>query len=184
MNRILLLFLAGIGIASIQSNALADWQADPADSRQVLAHAAVDKIKTKQPATSHYFDEAYGYVVWPTITRAGIGFGGAYGKGLVIEQDAVVGTSSFWQFTSGIQVGAKLFSMILFFKDKQTLDAFKKSETEFMAQAGIDFATVGAHGTPAYNQGVAIFALTKFGVMVEFTVSAAQLRFQPLSVHD
>ena len=49
-----------------------------------------------------------------------------------------------------------------------------------LGQAGIDLATVGASGTPSYNEGVAIFAMTRFGLMGEFTISGARFKYRPL----
>ena len=160
--------------------AFAQWQADPADARQVKAAAAIEQLRERIPRTQMFFDEAYGYAILPSVTRIGVGFGGAYGRGIVIEQDSVIGTTSFWQFTSGIQAGAKYFSMIIFFKDKEALDYYKTGELQFLGQAGIDLATVGAHGTPAFNDGVAIVTVTRLGLMVEFSYSGAKFRYKPL----
>ena len=160
--------------------AVAEWQADPTDDRQVKAAAAIEQLRERIPRTQMFFDEAYGYAILPSVTRIGVGFGGAYGRGIVIEQDSAIGTTSFWQFTSGIQAGAKYFSMIIFFKDKEALDYYKTGKLQFLGQAGIDLATVGAHGTPAFNDGVAIVTVTRLGLMVEFSYSGAKFRYKPL----
>ena len=171
-------------LALCTTSVLADWQADPGDKVQVNAAAAVQKFRDTVPRTERFFDEAYGYAVFPSVTRFGFGFGGAYGKGVVVEQDRAIGASSFWQFTSGIQAGAKNFSMIVFFKDKAALDYFKQSETQFLGQAGLDVATVGVAGTPAYNSGVAIVTMTRFGLMGEFTISGGKFRYRDLAASD
>ena len=142
---------------------------------------AIDNIKAKVERSHPFFEDAYAYAVWPGITRVGFGFGGAYGKGLVIEQDKAVGTVSYWQFSSGIQAGAKNFSMIVFFKDKEALDYFNAGKVLFLGQAGLAFATVGAAGTPAYNEGVAMVTVTRLGLMGEFTISGARFSYKPLS---
>ena len=115
------------------------------------------------------------------MTRVGFGFGAAYGKGIVIEGDRAIGTTRFYQFTSGIQAGAKNFSMIVFFKDKEALDFFNAGKVLFLGQAGLAFATVGAAGTPAYNDGVAMVTVTRLGLMGEFTISGARFSYKPLS---
>ena len=159
----------------------ADWQADPTDKRQVDAAAAIAKFQEKKPQMQPFFDKAYGYAILPGVTRIGVGFGGAYGKGVVVEGDELIGHTSFAQFTSGIQMGAKYFSMIIFFKDEAALNDYKRSQMQFMGQAGIDLATVGASGTPSFSDGVAIFAMTRFGLMGEFTISGARFRYKPLA---
>jgi len=164
---------------SLASPAIAGLDANSGDKVQVGAAKAIEAFKAEIPRTETYFDQAYGYVVFPSITRVGFGFGGAYGKGVVIQGDTAVGTSKYWQFTSGIQAGAKNFSMIIFFKDKEALEYFQSGKTQFMGQAGLAFATVGVAGTPGYNDGVAVVTLTRFGLMGEFTISGAKFSYKP-----
>ena len=118
--------------------------------------------------------------MFSSVGRFGFGFGGAYGRGVVIEGDNLVGHTSFWQFTSGIQAGAKYFSMIVFFKDREALEYYQQERLQFLGQAGVTLATIGANGTPAYNDGVAIIAVTRFGLMGEFTISGGKFRYFPL----
>jgi len=165
---------------AISPVALADWQADPADKKQVKAEAAIARIKEKVPRSAMYFDEAYGFAVLYSITRVAVGFGGAYGKGLVFEGDDLIGKTGFWQFTSGLQAGVKNFSMIVFFKDQEALEYFKAREIQFAGQAGVDVATWGAAGTPTYNEGVAIITATKLGLMAEFSYGGIKFTYKDL----
>ena len=171
--------LIGCLVLTLQPVAFAEWQADPQDNRQIKAARTIDKIKAKIERSHPYFEEAYAYAVWPGITRVAFGFGGAYGKGVVVEQDAAVGTVNYWQFSSGIQAGAKNFAMIVFFKDKETLESLQRGEWQFAGQAGADVVTLGAHGTPAYNEGVAIIPLTNLGLMAEFSASGIKYNYKP-----
>jgi len=159
----------------------ATWEADTSDIQQVKAANAIEQIRSRIPRTEEYFEKAYAYAILPSVTRVGIGFGGATGKGIVIEGDTVIGKTRFWQFTSGIQAGAKNFSMILFFKDKDALDKFKASKLQFMGQAGIAVATVGVAGTPTFNDGVAIVTVTRFGLMAEFSYSGARFSYKQIA---
>ena len=159
----------------------AEWEADSGDEIQVKAALAIAAFHEKVPRTDYYFEHAYGYAILPSVTRVGFGFGGAYGKGIVVEGDVAIGRTKFWQFSSGIQAGAKNYSMIIFFKDKQALDYFKTSELQFMGQAGLAFATVGIAGTPAFNDGVAIVTMTRFGLMGEFSAAGGKFSYIPLS---
>ena len=172
--RALVVFL----IISMHPVATAQWQADSGDKLQTRAANAVDKIRTQVERSQPFFEDAYAYAVWPGIIRVAIGFGGAYGRGVVVEQDKAVGTVSYWQFSSGIQGGAKNFSMIVFFKDKASLESLQRGEMQFAGQAGIDVATFGAHGTPTYNEGVAIIPLTNLGLMAEFSASGVKYRYK------
>ncbi len=171
----------GLGIAAllIGQSVSAAWEADSGDKIQVKAALAISDFRERIPRTQQYFEQAYGYAILPSVTRVGFGFGAAYGKGIVIEGDGAIGRTKFWQFSSGIQAGAKNYSMIVFFKDKQALDYFKTGELHFAGQAGLTFATVGVAGTPAYNDGVAIVTMTRFGLMGEFSASGVKFSYKP-----
>ncbi len=157
----------------------AQWQAEPNDKLQVAAQSAIERIKNKIPRSASYFEHAWGFAILPSVTRFGFGFGGAYGKGLVIEGDTLIGKTGFWQFTSGIQAGVRNFNMIVFFKDKDALEKFKARELQFLGQAGLAVATAGIAGTPAFNDGVAIITATRLGLMGEFTISGAKFTYKP-----
>jgi len=175
----LLLVLALLPWATPASHA--EWQADTNDKLQRRAAQAIENMRAEVERSQPYFEDAYAMAVWPGITRVGFGFGGAYGKGIVIEQDEAVGTVGYWQFSSGIQAGAKNFSMILFFKNKEALESLKRGDMQFMGQAGIDVGTFGAHGTPTYNEGVAVIPLTRFGLMGEFAATGVKFNYRPLA---
>ena len=161
--------------------AAADWEAKEGDEIQGRAQKAIERVRAEVERSHPYFEDAYAMAVWPGITRAAFGFGGAYGKGVVIEQDEAIGTVSYWQFSSGIQAGAKNFALIIFFKDKEALEGLKRNDTQFTGQAGIDIGTFGKSGTPAYNEGVALVPLTNLGLMAEFSAAGVWFRYKPYS---
>lgn len=156
-----------------------EWVADSGDKVEVKAEKAIAAFRERVARTEVYFEEAYAYAIFPSVTRVGFGFGAAYGKGIVIEGSSVIGTSKYKQFTSGIQAGARNFSMIVFFKDQAALENYKTSRIQFMGQSGLAVGTVGVAGTPTYDQGVAVVTLTKFGIMGELTISGARFSFKP-----
>ena len=144
----------------------------------VNAATAIERMRSRIPRSEQFFEDAYGIAVLTSVTRIGIGFGGAYGRGIVIEGDTVIGRTGFWQFTSGLQAGIRNFTMVLFFKDKQALEDYKEEKLQFMGQAGLAIATVGIAGTPTYNEGVAIITMTRFGLMGEFSYSGARFTYE------
>ena len=157
------------------------WQPEAGDRLQERAAKAIDKVRTRVERSHPYFEDAYAIAVWPGITRVAAGFGGAYGKGVVIEQGKAVGTVRYWQFSSGIQAGVKNFALIIFFKDKEALEGLKQNKAQFVGQAGIDVLTFGVAGTPAYNEGVALVPLTNLGLMAEFSAAGVWFRYKPYS---
>jgi len=96
-----------------------------------------DTIKVFRDAgeSGRFFSQAYGYAVFPTIGKGGIGIGGAYGEGRVYAQGKPVGDSSVAQLTIGFQLGGQAYSMIVFLKDKRAFDEFTSGSFEFSAEA-------------------------------------------------
>ena len=60
----------------------------------------------------------------------------------------------------------------------------KGSELQFMGQAGIAVATVGAAGTPTYDEGVAIVTVTRLGLMAEFSYSGAKFSYEDVGTKN
>jgi len=174
--RALLLALVLAGTA-----ARADWQPEPGDKLQQKSAAAIEDIRERLPDAARYFADAHAMAIIPSATRVALGFGGAYGKGIVIEGSELIGTTRYWQFTGGIQGGARNFSMIIFFKDKEALEYYKTGELQFVGQAGLAAGTAGVASTPAYNEGVAILTVTRLGLMFEFSYSGAKFTYKPLA---
>ena len=125
----------------------------------------IKKFEDGDPGMQAWFAEAYGYVVFPSVGKGGIGIGGAHGKGLVYKQGELVGKSTLTAVTVGFQLGGQAFSEVIFFKDKTAFDDFTRGNFEFGAQVSAVALTAGASADLAYNGGVAVVTATKGGLM-------------------
>ena len=161
-----------------------------------------ETIKLFQDAgeSKAFFGKSYGYAVFPTIGKGGIGIGGAYGKGRVYVGGAAVGETSMAQVSYGFQLGGQGYSMIIFFEDKRAFDEFTKDGFEFGAQASAVAITAGASagagtgGTTAgasgskkdattsgdFFKGMATFTIIKGGAMYEAAIAGAKFSYKPL----
>jgi len=172
-------------------------------SHPALADSFSNTIKTfkSSPQVQPFFKSAYGYVVFPTIGKGGIGIGGAYGKGQVYRRGKVTGKSSMFKGTIGFQLGGQVFSQIIFFQDKRAYGEFTGGSFEFdanasavaitagaQAQAGTTGTTAGASAGPrsgeqaktSYRWGMAIFVHARGGLMYEAAIGGQKLTFEPL----
>lgn len=140
---------------------------------------AINRLKTKDPGLKLFFSKAYGYAIFPTVGKAGMGLGGAYGEGEVYRQGRFIGTSSLTQLTIGFQLGGQAYTEIIFFKDKHSLDDFTSGNFEFNAQASAVAVTAGASADADYDNGVAIFTMPKGGLMYEAAVGGQKFSFDP-----
>ena len=62
-----------------------------------------------------FIDNAFGYAVFPSIGKGGIGIGGAHGKGEVFVGGKKVGKTKMSQITYGLQLGGQVYSQMIFF---------------------------------------------------------------------
>lgn len=154
------------------------FEPDLNDQLEVDVARAIIAIKAADPGIQSFFDDAAGYAVFPDVGKAGIGIGGAHGKGLVIVGDEVVGHTTLTQVTVGFQLGGQIYSEFVFFKDTTALDNFKRGNYELGAQASAVAAKKGASADTSYDSGVAIFTNTGTGLMYEATVGGQKFSYE------
>jgi lipid-binding SYLF domain-containing protein len=146
-----------------------------------------------------FFGNNYGYAVFPTIGKGGVGIGGAYGKGRIYAGGNWVGNTAMTQLSVGFQFGGQAYSQIIFFEDKRSYDEFTSGNFEFSAEASAVAITAGASAAAtttgssagasggkhdattagSYRKGMATFTVAKGGLMYD-AVLAGQ-KFKKLS---
>ncbi len=140
----------------------------------------IQKFQEGDPGMQAWFREAYGYAVFPSVGKGGIGIGGARGSGLVYEQRRLIGKSTLTQVTIGFQLGGQAFSEVIFFKDKTALDDFTRGNFEMGAQVSAVALTAGASADLAYSGGVAVVTATKGGLMYEASVGGQKFDYETI----
>lgn len=145
---------------------------------------------------SEMLAEAYGYAVLPTIGKAGMGIGGAGGKGCVFAGGEHTGDVSMGQVTIGWQLGGQAYSELILFRSKDIYEEFTRGEFEFGADATAVALTYGAQagastqgasasagdtkGVGMWKRGMAVFTLAKGGLMYEASIGGQKYSFTPL----
>jgi Glyceraldehyde 3-phosphate dehydrogenase, C-terminal domain len=152
--------------------------------------------------SASYFNKSYGYALFPTIGKGGIGIGGAYGEGRVYTAGAHVGNARMFQLTTGFQFGGQAYSQVIFFETRRDYDAFTSGNFEFNAQAtavaitaavsaeantggGVGASVSGGRNDAStshvgYRKGMAIFTIAKGGLMYEASVGGQMFSYTPL----
>lgn len=173
------------------------FTAPTAHADESYDQAVVNFQKAKE--TSKFFDTAYGYALFPTVGKGGIGIGAAYGKGRVYQGGVYMGDSSLTQLSIGFQLGGQAYSEIIFFKDAKSYEAFTSGSFEFDAQASAVAINMGASaqaGTTgnsagagqsggnrsasgSYINGMAVFTAAKGGLMFEAALAGQAFSFEP-----
>lgn len=170
-------------------------------STLAMADKYTNTIETfkKSEATQPFFKSAYGFAIFPTVGKAGIGLGGAYGKGQVYREGKVTGETSLMKASIGLQLGGQAFSEIIFFEDERAYTDYTSGNFEFDASAsavaitagmqakvGTEGTSAGASAGPAtgtqaktsYQKGMAVFIHTKGGLMYEASIGGQKFSFK------
>ncbi len=139
---------------------------------------ALSTILEKTPQLESFKNEAYGYTVFPKITKAAIAIGGAAGNGIVFKDDQIVGSSKLKQATVGIQFGGQQYIEVIFFENEDSFEKFINGKLKFDAQASAVALKEGASIDAAYQDGVAVFTMTKGGLMYEASIGGQHFKYQ------
>jgi len=151
--------------------------------------------------SARYFDNSYGYAVFPTIGKGAVGVGGAHGEGHVYDHGKYVGNTTMNQVSVGLQLGGQAYSQIIFFQDERSFREFTSDNFEFNAQASAvaitasanaNAGTTGANAgasetkqeasaTGSYYKGMAVFTIAKGGFMFEAALSGQKFTYLPLT---
>jgi lipid-binding SYLF domain-containing protein len=161
--------------------AQAQKKSTPAEERALLGkdvQQTVAEYKKIDPAIDRFFKDSAGYVVFPRVGKGGFIFAGGHGDGELIEKGQVVGTASLTVVTVGFQVGAQVFSEIVFFSDAAALERFKQGKFELTAGASVAVIKAGAAKSANYRDGVAVFVQPRGGAMVEAAVGAQKFNYK------
>lgn len=170
-------FISGLVAACLIAGAGTAFAWDAAGEKNALA--AIAEFKTADPSIDTFFKEAYGYAIFPEITKGAVGIGGAGGDGTVFQGGESIGSSSMSQVTIGLQLGGQTYREAIFFKDAAALDSFKKGNYEMAAEASAVAVKSGASKNAGYERGVAIFTMAKGGLMFEASIGGQKFGFEP-----
>ncbi len=149
---------------------------------------------------SAMLDQSYGYALFPSVGKGGIGVGGAYGKGRVYRGGQHVANTSLRQVSLGLQLGGVAFSEIILFKNQDAFDEFATGKFAFGAEASAVVVTAGAQAklnttgssasasdsapggaaTGGWNGSMATFVFAKGGLMYEATLGGQSFSYTPL----
>jgi lipid-binding SYLF domain-containing protein len=147
--------------------------------------------------SADFFKNSYGYAVFPTIGKGGLGVGAAHGNGRVYEQGKYIGDTSMTLVSVGLQAGGEAFSEIIFFENKAAFDKFTGGNFEFAATAQAmairsgASASTGTTGSAAgantskkaatagtYQDGMATFTVAKGGLMYEASIAGQKFKYK------
>jgi len=144
------------------------------------AQAVLAKLEKKDPGLKQLLKKAHGYAIFPSVGKAALVVGGAYGRGVVFEKGKMIGFATISQMTIGVQIGGDTFTEILVFHDKHQLDRFKHGHMAFAANASAVLVKAAAAGTTNFK-GVTALAYSSGGMLLELALGGQKFNFKPLA---
>lgn len=169
---LLLATLATVGCSTAPQSA--------SDRAELVREARISLKQFKQinpEMYKAYNDSSVGVAVFPTVGKGAIGVGGAYGKGVLFENDQVAGYCDLTQASIGFQLGGQAYTEIIYFKDEPSLKDLKRGVMEFAAQASAVAVKADASANANYDNGVAVFTLSGKGLMYEASLGGQEFSY-------
>ena len=165
-------------ITSITMNAqIGGWNPELVND----SNEALKTMLEKTPKLESFYNESYGYVVFPKITKAGITIGGAMGNGIVFRDNKVVGSSKLKQATLGLQFGGQQYTEVIFFENEASFNKFINGKLKFDGQASAVAIKAGASIDVAYQEGVSVFTMPKGGLMYEASLGGQHFQYKAIT---
>lgn len=168
MNRAIKLTAGLIGVGALLG-AAASVAATPATEIDTGAKNALQSCYANVAGCKSVGQKADGILVFPKITSAAAGIGGAYGEGVLLVDGKPVAHYSLTAGTVGLQFGAQEFSQVLMFMTPAALADFRAS-SGWSADAGagvtyIDEGTSTKASSLAADKPVVGFTFGETGLM-------------------
>lgn len=140
--------------------------------------AAMNILQENHKDIKKLLKKAHGFAVVPSMGRASLVLGGAYGVGEVFEKDKVIGYSGIVKVDIGVQIGGTNFHEIVVFNDKKVWENFKKGMYAFSADAGVAIVKAGAQASRSFGAGTVVFVFNEGGELVDLSIGIQKFIFK------
>jgi lipid-binding SYLF domain-containing protein len=150
------------------------------ESRTALVESAtlaMQDMNRMDPGVEPLARKGYGYALFPEVVKAGLGFGGGYGQGVVYEQGQHVGYADLTLASVGVQIGGQTFSELIVFENKAAMDRFKLSPVDLTAGVAAMILQNGAAVNATFIEGIAVIVRPITGAMAEATIGGQQFKY-------
>jgi len=143
------------------------------------AASALAKAEAVDPTLSPLLRTMKGHAVFPEVKKGGVVAGGAYGKGVLYENGAVVGYCDVSQQSIGAQIGGQTYTEIIALQTPEALRRFKEGSMSFDATTSAVAMNAGSSASAKFKDGVAVFTTDEKGLMAEASIGGQEISYQP-----
>lgn len=154
-----------------------------AESKAVIDVSVDEALKqfyALNPANKDLAGKAAGMLVFPHITKGGVGIGGEYGEGVLQVGGKTISYYSVSSASIGLTLGVSKRSEVVMFMTQEALDKFTKSEGwSIGADAGVALASMGAGGaydTKTLQTPILGFVFGEKGLMGDLSLEGSKVK--------
>ena len=131
------------------------------------------------PGARELAQKAAGILVFPSVVKAGIGLGGEYGEGVLLNQQKVEGYYNLISASFGFQLGVQQRSIIIMFMTQDALAGFQnRAGWKVGVDGSVTVITVGVGGSIDSDKVVSPvigFVLDPKGLMYNLTLEGSKI---------
>src|ERR1700684_266047 len=131
------------------------------------------------PANVSLGQKAAGMLVFPRVTKAGVGIGGEHGEGALLVGGKTMGYYSVGAASVGLTLGLAKHSEIIMFMTQEALDKFTSSDGwSIGADAGITVVSGGASGsydTQTQQKPILGFVFAEKGLIGDLSLQGSKI---------
>lgn len=167
----------GLALVALATSATAFAASEMQINKHVTA--TVRHFNAIDPANKTLFDKAAGVLVFPRVTKGGVGIGGEYGEGALQVNGKTVGYYSVGSASVGLTLGLAKHSEIIMFMTQDALDKFTSSEGwSIGADAGITVVSTAANGsydTQTQDKPILGFVFAEKGLIGDLSLEGTKI---------
>jgi lipid-binding SYLF domain-containing protein len=177
MDIRIVLATAGLAIVALATSAACfaatETQIDTRVSETLL------QFNTLNSANKDLGDKAAGVLVFPRVTKGGVGVGAEFGEGALLVKGKTVGYYSVAAASVGLTLGLAKHSEIIMFMTPESLEKFTSSKGwSIGADAGITVMSVGANGsydTQTQPKPILAFVFADKGLLGDLSLEGSKI---------
>lgn len=142
-------------------------------------HATLEQFYREVGSSRELARKAAGILVFPSVVKAGFGFGGEYGEGALLVRGRPKAYYNTVSASFGFQLGAQARSVIIMFMTPDALDGFyRKDGWKIGVDGSVTVIAVGAGGaidTNTIRSPVVGFIFDQKGLMYNLTLEGSKI---------
>jgi len=146
---------------------------------QLRVQATLDNFYSQNPSHHELVDKAAGVLVFPEITKAGVGIGGERGRGALLVNGNEVGRYEIKGASVGATLGYAGRAELILFMTQEARDKFERSKGWTIgADVGVAVASKGAGGqydTQTLQKPILAFVLNEHGLIADVSLQGEKV---------